>query len=101
VLHLYIHYGFYSLYYYVLISIVACHALRPPHHFVCYIIVRQQDWRRPVSLVVFGYLRTRFLGESLVYILRENSGRTEESIGYWGTCGVFGLFIRALIDLTF
>jgi len=67
--------------------IMSC--LRPPNHFVCYIILRQQDWRRPVSLVVFdylwsvGYLSTRFLDESLVYILRENSGRTEELIGYW------------------
>jgi hypothetical protein len=43
-----------------------------------------------VSLVVdrIGYLSTRFLGESLVYILRENSGRTEELIGYWVIRGV-------------
>ena len=46
----------------------------------------------------------RFLGESLVYILRENSNCTEESTGYW-VIHSFGLFIRirlwALIDLTF
>jgi len=40
----------------------------------------------------------------LVYILRENRGRTEESTGYWVTSGI-SLFIRirlwALIDLTF
>jgi hypothetical protein len=59
-----------------------------------------------VSLVVdrIGYLSTRFLGESLVDILREKSDRTEESIGYWVTCGI-SLFIRirlwALIDQTF
>jgi hypothetical protein len=53
-----------------------------------------------VSLVVFdylwsvGYLRTRFLDESLIYILRENSGRTEELIGYWVIQQRFGLFIR-------
>jgi len=41
-----------------------------------------------------GYLSTRFLGESLVYILRENSGRTEEITGYWVIrCGIT-LFIR-------
>ena len=34
-----IHYGFYSLYYDVLISIVSCHGLRPPNHFVCYITI--------------------------------------------------------------
>jgi hypothetical protein len=50
-----------------------------------------------VSLVVdrTGYLSARFLGESLVYILRENSSRTEELnwiLGYPQRC--FGLFIR-------
>jgi len=66
--------------------------------FVCYIIVRQQNWRRPVTLVIdrIGYLSARFLGESLVYILRENSGRTEELIRYWATCGI-SLFIRIII----
>ena len=76
--------------------------------YIIYIVIRQQDWRRPVSLVVdrIGYLSTRFLAESLVYILRENSGRTEELnwiLVYPQRC--FGLSIRirlwALIDITF
>jgi hypothetical protein len=62
-----------------------------------------------VSLVVdrTGYLSARFLGESLVYILRENSSRTEELnwiLGY-PPQRCFGLFIRirlwALTDLAF
>jgi hypothetical protein len=89
VLHTYILYGSNSLYHDVLIATVSCHGLRPPNHFIGYIVIRQQDWRRSVSLVVdrIGYLSARFLGESLVYILREKSGRTEESIGYWVTRG--------------
>jgi hypothetical protein len=54
-----------------------------------------------VSLVVdrIGHLSARFLGESLVYILRENSGRTEELIGYWVIrCGI-SLFIRITWDI--
>jgi len=70
VIHDYICYGLYGLYH---------------DHFVCYIIVRQQDWRRLVSLVVYRVVT--FVQDSwvnrLVYILRENSGRTEELIGYW------------------
>ena len=51
-----------------------------------------------MTLVIdrIGYLSARFLGESLVYILRENSGRTEELIRYWATCGI-SLFIRIII----
>jgi hypothetical protein len=58
-------YWLYGLYYDVLIAIASCHGLRPPNHFVCFIIVRQQDWRRPVSLIVFvfiGYLWYKILG---------------------------------------
>jgi hypothetical protein len=66
---IYILYASYSLYHDVLIAIVSCHGLRPPNHFMCPSVIRQQDWRRPVSLVVFAYLSTRFLGQSLVYIL--------------------------------
>src|SRR6056297_500260 len=77
-----------SLYRDVLIATVSCHSLRPPNHLY---VILSYDNRTGVdqclwlSLVVgrIGYLSTRFLGESLVYILRENSGRTEELTGYW------------------
>src|SRR6056297_4361121 len=91
-----------SLYRDVLIATVSCHSLRPPNHL--YVIlsydnrtgVDQCHW---LSLVVgrIGYLSTRFLGESMVHILRENSGRTEASIGYWVIrCGI-SLFIRIIL----
>jgi len=72
----------------VLIATVSCHGLRPPNHLYVILLydnrtgVDQCLW---LSLVVcrIGYLSTRFLGESLVYILRENRGRTEELTGYW------------------
>ncbi|EWM20211.1 hypothetical protein Naga_100925g1 [Nannochloropsis gaditana] len=72
----------------VLIATVSCHGLRPPNHFYVILLydnrtgVDQCLW---LSLVIcrIGHLSTRFLGESLVYILRENSGRTEELTGYW------------------
>jgi|SRR6056297_1993825 len=54
--------------------------LCPPNHFVCYIIIRQQDWRRPVSLVVYRIviLVQNSWVNRLVYILRENISCTEE-----------------------
>ena len=57
----YIRYGLYTRLYpfWALRSVLRCadrfvssHGLRPSNHFVCYIIIRQQDWRRPVYLVV-------------------------------------------------
>src|SRR6056297_1033449 len=83
----------------VLIATVSCHTLRPPNHLY---VISSYDNRTGVdqclwlSLVVgrIGYLSTRFLGESLVYILRENSGRTEESTGYWVIHSGISLFIR-------
>jgi hypothetical protein len=95
----------------VLFATVSCHGLRPPNHLYVILLydnrtgVDQCLW---LSLVIcrIGYLSARFLGESLVYILRENSSRTEELnwiLGYPQRC--FGLFIRirlwALTDLTF
>jgi hypothetical protein len=84
----YVLYGSDSLSHDVLIASVSCHGLRPPNHLCVLLLydkrtgVDQCLW---LSLVVdrIGYLSTRFLGESLVSILRENSGRTEELIGYW------------------
>ncbi|EWM20838.1 hypothetical protein Naga_100497g2 [Nannochloropsis gaditana] len=92
-----------SLYRDVLIATVSCHGLRPPnrppnHLYVILLYdnrtgVDQCLW---LSLVVdrIGYLSTRFLGESLVYILRENRGRTEELTGYWVIHSGICLFIR-------
>jgi len=74
------------VYYDVLIAIVSCHGLRPPYHFVCYLTIKQQDWRRPLSLVVFDCILVILARDSwvnrLVYILREKSGDTEVLIGY-------------------
>ena len=81
----------------VLIAIVSCHTLRPPNHLYVILLydnrtgVDQCLWLSLVvfgclwlSLVIFGclwlslavgrigYLSARFLGESLVHILREN-----------------------------
>jgi len=64
----YILYGSYSLYCDVLIAAVSCHGLRPPNHLYVILLydnrtgVDQCLW---LSLVVFGYLSTRFLGESI------------------------------------
>jgi len=57
-----------------------------------------------LSVVLVILVRDSWVNR-LVYILRENSNRTEESTGYWVIrCGI-SLFIRirlwALIDLTF
>ncbi|EWM24808.1 hypothetical protein Naga_100628g2 [Nannochloropsis gaditana] len=102
-----------SLYHDVLIATVSCHGLRPPNHCMLYYRTTTGLASTSVfgclwlSLVVgrIGYLSTRFLGESLVYILRENRGRTEELTGYWVIHSGICLFIRirlwALIDLTF
>ena len=75
----------------MLIATVSCHGLRPPNHLY---VILLYDNRTGVDQCLWlsgrlsGYLSTRFLGESLVYILRENSGRTEELIAYWVTRGV-------------
>ena len=82
----------------MLIATVSCHGLRPPNHLYVILLydnrtgVDQCLWLSSVVCHI-GCLSTRFLGESLVYILRENSGRTEVSTGYWVTCGI-SLFIR-------
>jgi hypothetical protein len=57
IVHDYIRHGLSSgLYYDVLIASVSSRGLRPPNHFVWYIIIRQQDRRRPESLLVLVIL---------------------------------------------
>src|SRR6056297_3081989 len=56
----------YSLLYHIMVCV----------HLIISIIVRQQDWRRPVSLVVFGCLR---LSVILVVLVRDSW------VNHWST----------------
>lgn len=96
VIHDYIRYGLYGLYYDVLMAIVSCHDLRRPNHFVCYIIIRQQAQRRPVSLVVFWLSQYKIPGQIIRYIF---SGRIliVLKIGYWIIRGVLEISLSIII----
>jgi len=96
VIHDYIRYRLYGLYNDVLIAVVSCHGLRPPNHFGTYLMIRQQDWRRPVSLVVCRIVilvRDSWVNH-FVSILRNNINCTEELNWIFGNPQRFVMFIR-------
>jgi hypothetical protein len=69
----------------VLIATVSCHGLRPPNHLYVILLYDNRtgvDQCLCLSVVLVILVRDSWVNR-LVYILRENSGRTEESIGYW------------------
>jgi len=82
----------------VLFATVSCYCLRPPNHLCVLLLydnrtgVDQCIW---LSVVLVILVQDSWVNR-LVYILRENSGRTEELNWILGHPQRFGLYIRIM-----